>query len=533
VFEHCRLAVGGAALLHDVGHPPYSHVLEPLYVSLAPEHLAEDPEWLTDWRDLGVQFHEFAGRRLAQQIVRDVGSALGPLIVAILESDAASSTWVGSLHAIVAGEVDVDRLDYLMRDAQKAGTEFGAIDYARLVDALELHEEAGRFNIAPGIRARSAVETLLLQRTQAYKWITFHTRVVSSNLALARAMETFRRLSVGSEALGAGAWRTARDAFGPSWPRLNYIAPAVEDLSRELEGEIPAEANRDQITLDDPTRQGLLKELRAQLQAGVDDMTVTEGLKRAALLARGLSAMEDAQPPKAVRTTLTRFLTYAQHALFRWPNALTAWKTVEEFTQAACDMEDDLVAAVSDGYAKVKEDPEMAGRQDAIAVLDEKSHELCTLIRDDPVVGTNRVVTMLFDDEPGNMDALARMLTEERDHLDVDLPGAWDAAYTGFTAVKQGHEAAVLFDGDEQVELFPTSPLAQALQQVEASRYRLCVFFFIDYPGRVPAGEPGQSRELRGRLLGDFIATFPAFVRSNLPDVIRQSHGPPEPEHTT
>lgn len=60
------------------------------------------------------------------------------LVQHIYEADPDTRTWAGALHSIVASEVDVDRLDYLMRDGQRAGTEFGAIDYQRLVDAFEL-----------------------------------------------------------------------------------------------------------------------------------------------------------------------------------------------------------------------------------------------------------------------------------------------------------------------------------------------------------------------------------------------------------
>jgi hypothetical protein len=65
--------------------------------------------------------------------------------MAVLQADERGDKWPDVLHSIVAGEVDVDRLDYVMRDAQKAGTEFGAIDYARLIDALELHVSRGGF----------------------------------------------------------------------------------------------------------------------------------------------------------------------------------------------------------------------------------------------------------------------------------------------------------------------------------------------------------------------------------------------------
>jgi HD superfamily phosphohydrolase len=64
--------VGGAALLHDIGHPPFSHVLEPLYSSLAPEHFEGFPDLLEELQHSGRAYHEFVGLLMSRQIVRDL-----------------------------------------------------------------------------------------------------------------------------------------------------------------------------------------------------------------------------------------------------------------------------------------------------------------------------------------------------------------------------------------------------------------------------------------------------------------------------
>lgn len=518
-----EVAVGGAALLHDIGHPPFSHVLEPLYESMAEEHLAAEPELREQWDDSGRPYHEFAGFILTRQIVRDLRpDLLAQLICQILEADENSSSWSGVLHAIVAGEVDVDRLDYVMRDAQKAGTEFGAIDYSRLIEALELHGQDGKFRIAPGLRARSAVETLLLQRTQAYKWITFHPRVVGANLALASAIELFRELTKSEEKFGPEEnRRAASTVFGPRWPDLNYLLPSESDLLRRLGMEIEdGEHDRGaQLELDEQQLRELVADLRQDMQASVDDSTVTEALKSAGLLAEAL--LTSGEPTKDLSKLLTRFLTFQHHALMRAKNCLPGWKTVDEFDSITEALKEEVATAVKDSYAEVLALADFSNA-DFAKVLEDECEELTGLIREDPAIGVNRVITEIFDGEPRYLDQFARHLGALRSRLE-NVPGLWKADYTGFTSIQQGDGAAVLFAGEEERRLYESSKLAQALAGVEAARPRLMVFFFVNYPARLPVGNDTDSKEMREKLTGDVVHALPEFIRITLPTVIRES----------
>lgn len=520
-----EIAVGGCALLHDVGHPPFSHVLEPLYAELVDEHFAGNPELGQSWEDSGRPYHEFAGIRLARQMVQDVRpKPLDELIVAILEADENGSGWMDVLHAIVAGEVDVDRLDYVMRDAQKAGTEFGAIDYVRLIDALELHTVSGGFRIAPGVRARSAVETLLLQRTQAYKWITYHPRVVGANLALLRAVEALRRLSLSNDTFGAGGeLHEAQAVFAWLWPNLNYVFPAERDLQAHLpligSGVAAAGRGPDQLSLAEQEEAALATRFRVDMQAAVDDGAVLQALKSGGIAAQIL--LETGSPSPALRDDLVRMLTVQHHALWRRKNCLPAWKTVDEFQTSAAEMRHDLEDAVRNAYDEV-----LAGRLGEVeavaAALEAQRDDWLSQLQSEPVITTNRLITTLFDGEPAYLDQFATTLSSVRSRLEA-APGFWDVAYTGFTSVRHGDEAAVLFDGEEELRLVESSTLAQALERVEESRFRLCAFFFTSYPANLPISEDVDARELREKLAGDVVSAFPSFVRRVLPDVIRDS----------
>jgi hypothetical protein len=460
--------------------------------------------------------------------LREIPPPLERLIWLVYCADETGGTWAGAAHSIIAGEVDVDRLDYLMRDAQKAGTEFGAIDYARLVDALELRTVAdGEFKIAPGVRARSAVETLVLQRTQAYKWISYHSRVVGANLALRRSLEEIkqlgqdhRRVSIDHEE------RELAELFAPLWPALSYVRPRWGDLERRLRAPVrPAhESDPVQLTFTDQDRAALLESLTVELQAYVDDSVVIESIKDGALLADVV--LESGSLAQAVRLSLERLRTYAGHAVHRSRNCIAAWKTVEQFESTCRRLAGDLSRAVADAYDEAANDVSFQHNDDLRAALTAERMRVLQVLSEDPTVGTNQLITGLFAGEDQRLRDLATELYRVRHEVD-HVRGFWDAAYTGFEAVRGVENGAVLFTGDEPIPLFTSSALARALAQVERSRYRLCVYFFV--PNGLPFGNGPEPQELREKLVGEFVTLFPDYVRRVLPTVLFDSFARPEP----
>ena len=104
--------------------------------------------------------------------------------------------WTDCLHGIIDGQFDVDRLDYLMRDGLRAGTELGSIDWRRLVDSLELHQVSDGWRIGLGAGGISAFETMLVQRAQHYRWVIHHPAAVAADAALTRCAEGVFDLTV-------------------------------------------------------------------------------------------------------------------------------------------------------------------------------------------------------------------------------------------------------------------------------------------------------------------------------------------------
>ena len=228
-------AVGVVGLLHDVGHPPFSHILEEPYAEHASKILGEEfvdhyEEYLNDKPD--TQFHEYASSQILEQILGDenLSGGISSFIVrTIFEArradDPDTPSWARCIHELIDGDVDVDRLDYIVRDSRRAGTQFGAIDVERLVGNLELHcippeastEKPESWKIGIGYRAISAVEGLLAQREQSYRWMIFHQKALVSDTCLKRSfskaleedwdgnIETFNYVSSWNDEAGATA----------------------------------------------------------------------------------------------------------------------------------------------------------------------------------------------------------------------------------------------------------------------------------------------------------------------------------------
>ena len=108
--------VRSAALLHDIGHCPYSHNIE----SSIYRHTGKYHDEVHDLIDTGPVAEILAANGLNPDRIADLISG------------------EGELGQLVSGELDVDRMDYLVRDAHHTGVPYGTIDHERLVRELRL-----------------------------------------------------------------------------------------------------------------------------------------------------------------------------------------------------------------------------------------------------------------------------------------------------------------------------------------------------------------------------------------------------------
>ncbi len=151
--------IRASALLHDIGHGPFSHVSEGV-LSVPHEELTKFVVTKTSMRDL-----------LEEKF--DVNE-----IVDIV-------TGKGYLGPIVSGELDVDRMDYLLRDSHNTGVAYGVIDYERIISNLTLED-----GLILDIKGVQAAEGALVSRYFMYPSVYQHhtTRIVNSMFR--RALKT-------------------------------------------------------------------------------------------------------------------------------------------------------------------------------------------------------------------------------------------------------------------------------------------------------------------------------------------------------
>ncbi|WP_342306401.1 HD domain-containing protein [Methanolobus sp. ZRKC5] len=137
-----------AALLHDVGHGPFSHVTEGLT-----KHYTR-------------QRHEDVREMLKKGEIGDILSENG-LNPATIEDHIQGKTDLGK---ILNSEIDVDRMDYLVRDSYYTGVAFGLVDHVRLINEMTFYENKLVVS-AGGVKA---AESLLVSRFLMHPSVYYH-----------------------------------------------------------------------------------------------------------------------------------------------------------------------------------------------------------------------------------------------------------------------------------------------------------------------------------------------------------------------
>jgi hypothetical protein len=127
----CRL-VRLAALLHDIGHGPFSHVSEPILQRFARKSFKTKE---------GQQIHELISANIITndaELARILGEDEREQIVGLLQG----TDGYALLKDIVSGPLDADKQDYLLRDSYYCGVRYGVYDVERLRNTLRVHETA-------------------------------------------------------------------------------------------------------------------------------------------------------------------------------------------------------------------------------------------------------------------------------------------------------------------------------------------------------------------------------------------------------
>ncbi len=164
-----------AALLHDVGHYPYSHLMERVEdARLAEEFVGQEGRRTLDRSRPPYPNHDTVGRYIVTG-QQDLLEAIGSPDRAERVADIFTRTHVTGadvqLSKLIHSSLDLDRLDYLLRDSQSAGVPYGNIDINYLLNSLRI-SGSGMLGVAE--KALPAAEHCLFARFFMHQTVYYH-----------------------------------------------------------------------------------------------------------------------------------------------------------------------------------------------------------------------------------------------------------------------------------------------------------------------------------------------------------------------
>jgi len=213
VYEALRLA----ALMHDMGHAPFSHSAE-RFLPSAGTILVENPnlsDYLKVWLEKKSKkngdrpvSHEVFTILIIDQVLKeiyethknlplkidpqDVISIINTSITPKPESPLLALKAQKLCHELVSGEVDIDRMDYLARDSKEAGVVYGIFDGDRILDSLCIYYDTEEENLHLAIQfsGLAAFEDYLRARQSMYLQLYFHKTSVAAEAMLQYMIES-------------------------------------------------------------------------------------------------------------------------------------------------------------------------------------------------------------------------------------------------------------------------------------------------------------------------------------------------------
>jgi len=229
IDEHDVFIGQCAALLHDVGHGPFSHVFE----RFTEKH---HEDWsreiiLSDESDLNP-------------ILTDYDLTLPKTLTAVLHDRTHKP---GILTDLISSQLDVDRMDYLLRDGLMTGVKHGVFDLERLIHLLRINTSTDR--VVVDSKGLHPVEKYLHARYHMYRQVYQHKTVVAAEAMLTALLSRVRELLM-----------TAGDPNSTVKGLEEVALPSL--VKRLLMGQGKDLSVRDYCRLDEPTLYFAMNELR-------------------------------------------------------------------------------------------------------------------------------------------------------------------------------------------------------------------------------------------------------------------------------
>lgn len=217
IIEGVRLA----ALLHDVGHGPFSHSSELIMQAKILQNKSELAEYEMLFpvhkRDNKIHAHEYYSIRIIREMFKE--NALSENRFGIEASDVTcllshdlkttrlfpTENSLAIFRRVISSQIDADRMDYLMRDSLYTGVGFGSIDAERLISNIDIAEiEEKGFQLVFHEKALGNVENFIDSRYKMYKWVVRHHFMLAVDQLLKMAMHNM--LTEGDLSLEDFSW---------------------------------------------------------------------------------------------------------------------------------------------------------------------------------------------------------------------------------------------------------------------------------------------------------------------------------------
>ncbi len=194
--EEEKNLVMAAALLHDLGHPPFSHTLESILENATGmDHMDVTKEFIIGKRSIEnrdtplipeiLERHDISPERVAELVKgKDETTTISDFGIHGNQKYFGEDKY---LYQMIHGSLDADQLDYLLRDSHYTGALHGVIDIERLLQTMEIHN--GDLVVTKG--GVPAVEGMLVARGLMYSSVYLHKTARIAELMLAKAVASF------------------------------------------------------------------------------------------------------------------------------------------------------------------------------------------------------------------------------------------------------------------------------------------------------------------------------------------------------
>ncbi|MFQ5951733.1 MAG: HD domain-containing protein [Candidatus Geothermarchaeales archaeon] len=210
-----------AALLHDVGHYPMSHVIEFVMTQEQDRAKGRHPE---------LSAHLVLSTQLGEII--EAGGYEPRDIIAIMRRESPDET----LNFLIDSDLDVDRLDFLARDAHFTGVAYGTVDLVRILQTIRVaRDREGERRIVIEEKGMYAVEDTIIARAHMYQTVYYHKTVTAFELMLQRIYSNLMMSGTLPDlseiyAFDVDKWFSYNDSL--VWHAMNsYVS---QDTTREL-----------------------------------------------------------------------------------------------------------------------------------------------------------------------------------------------------------------------------------------------------------------------------------------------------------